>query len=102
MPINYKHLKGISSQLLAANYLAHKPNTLVFTPIGGIGPIDIVVYNTKTKEYINYDVKTVSLRKTQTYRCKAGSRINRSPSNKQKELNVRIIYVSEQGNVYEV
>jgi len=93
--MNRKQVKGITSQLLAYNYLLKQPNTIVFTPLDGVGPIDIVTYNTKTKEYKNYDVKTVSLRKHKTYRCKAGSRINRTPSKLQKDLNVEIIYVTE-------
>ena len=100
--MNRKQVKGIKSQLLAYNYLLKQPNTIVFTPLDGVGPIDIVTYNIKTKEYNNYDVKTVSIRKKQTYRCKVGSRINRTPSKKQKELNVKIIYVTEQGDVYEL
>jgi len=97
-----KQRKGIVSELLAYAYLAKNPDIIVFKPIGGVGPIDIVTYNIKTKEYTNYDVKTVSLRKKQTHRCKAGSRINRTPSKRQKELSVKIIYVTEQGDVYEV
>lgn len=99
--MNGKHRKGVVSQLFAYAYLAKKPNIIVFTPLDGVGPIDIVTYNTKTKEYNNYDVKSVSYRKKQTYRCKAGSRINRSPSKRQRELKVKIIYVTEQGEVYE-
>ena len=100
--MNRKQKKGIRSQLLAQSYLVRQPNHIVFTPLDGVGPIDIIVFNTKTKEYTNYDVKTVSLRKKQTHRCKVGSRINRTPSQRQKELNVKIIYVTEQGDVYEV
>ena len=100
--MNHKQKKGIRSQLLAYNYLLKQPNNIVFSPLDGVGPIDIIVFNTKTKEYTNYDVKTVSLRKKPTHRCKAGSRINRTPSKRQKELSVKIIYVTEQGDVYEV
>ena len=100
--MNGKHRKGVVSQLFAYAYLAKKPNIIVFTPLDGVGPIDIVTYNTKTKEYNNYDVKTVSFRKNQTYRCKAGTRINRTPSKIQKDLNVEIIYVTEQGEVYQI
>ena len=100
--MNSKHKKGIISQLLAYVHLAKQKDTIVFTPLDGVGPIDIVTYNIKTKEYNNYDVKTVSLRKKQTHRCKVGSRINRIPSKKQKDLKVKIIYVTEQGDVYEV
>ena len=72
----------------------------MFTALGGVGPIDIVTYNIKTKQYCNYDVKTVSYRKTPTiYGNKNNERINRTPSKKQKELNVRIVYVGEDGKV---
>jgi hypothetical protein len=99
--MNEKHKKGIISQLLAQSYLAKQENTIVFTPLDGLGMIDIVTYNTKTKEYKNYDVKTVSYRKNQTHRCKPGTRINRCPSKRQKQHQVEIIYVTEQGEVYQ-
>jgi hypothetical protein len=73
---------------------------LVFTPTGGVGPVDLVVLNTKTNEYTNYDVKTVSYRKSDTkYAHKKNDRINRSPSKIQKALNVKIVYVYEDGKV---
>jgi hypothetical protein len=64
MGINDKQNKGIISELVALTYLAGLPDTIVFQAIGNIGPIDIISYNVVTKEYINYDVKTVSIRKT--------------------------------------
>ena len=98
--MNIKHRKGINSQLIAQAYFSSKPNTLVFTPVGGVGPVDILVLNTKTNEYTNYDVKTVSYRKSNTkYGHKNNDRINRSPSKIQKTLNVRIVYVYEDGKV---
>lgn len=100
--MNNKARKGIISQLIAYSYLAKQPDTIVFTPLDGVGMIDIVTYNIKTKEYKNYDVKTVSYRKNKTYRCKPGTRINRSPSKKQKEHSVEILYVSEEGKVFQI
>jgi hypothetical protein len=98
--VNLKHRKGITSQLIAQSYFSTQPDVLVFTPTGGVGPIDIVVYNTKTKQYTNYDVKTVSYRKSDTtYGHKKSDRINRSPSKFQKEMNVKIVYVGEDGKV---
>ena len=97
--MNIKHKKGIFSQLIAQSYFAKKTNKIVFTPVGGIGPVDMVVFDTKTKEYINYDVKSVSFRKNRSYGCKEGTRINRSPSKKQKDLQVKILYVYENGRV---
>ena len=99
MAINDKHNKGIVSELVALTYLARLPDTIVFQAIHGVGPIDIVTYNVKTKQYINYDVKSVSFRKNRSYGCKEGTRINRSPSKKQKDLQVKILYVYENGRV---
>ncbi len=58
--------KGLVSEALAQAHFAKDPNLIVFTALGGVGPIDIITYNTKTKEYNNYDVKTVSYRKSAT------------------------------------
>ena len=92
--------KGLVSEALAQAYFAKDPNLIVFTALGGVGPIDLVVFNTKTKQYTNYDVKTVSYRKSATkYAHKKNDRINRSPSKKQKTLNVKIVYVYEDGKI---
>jgi hypothetical protein len=88
------------SEALAQAYFAKNPNLIVFTALGGVGPIDIVTYHTKTKEYTNYDVKTVSYRKSDTkYSNKKNDRINRSPSEIQKTLNVKIVYVGADGKI---
>ncbi len=92
--------KGLVSEALAQAYFAKDPNLLVFTALGGIGPVDLVVYNVKTKQYTNYDIKTVSYRKTSTkYSHNKNDRINRSPSRKQKDMNVKIVYVYEDGKI---
>ena len=92
--------KGLVSEALAQAYFAKDPNLIVFTALGGVGPIDLVVFNIKTKQYTNYDVKTVSYRKSNTkYAHKKNDRINRSPSKKQKTLNVKIVYVYEDGKI---
>jgi len=92
--------KGLVSEALAQAHFAKDPNLIVFTALGGVGPIDIITYNTKTKQYINYDVKTVSYRKSNTnHGNKNNDRINRSPSKMQKEMNVRIVYVGEDGKI---
>ena len=101
MGINDKHNKGIISELVALAHLARLPDTIVFQAVSGVGPIDIVTYNVKTKEYINYDVKSVSFRKNRSYGCKEGTRINRCASKKQKDLKVKILYVYEDGRVKE-
>jgi len=92
--------KGLVSEALAQAHFAKDPNLIVFTALGGVGPIDLVVFNTKTKKYTNYDVKTVSYRKSATkYAHKKNDRINRSPSKKQQTMNVKIVYVYEDGKI---
>jgi hypothetical protein len=92
--------KGLVSEALAQAYFAKDPNPIVFTALGGVGPVDICTFNIKTKEYHNYDVKTVSYRKSATkYAHKKNDRINRSPSKKQQTMNVKIVYVYEDGKI---
>ncbi len=92
--------KGLVSEALAQAHFAKDPNLIVFTALGGVGPVDICTFNIKTKQYTNYDVKTVSYRKSNTkYAHKKNDRINRSPSKKQKALNVKIVYVYEDGKI---
>lgn len=92
--------KGLVSEALAQAYFAKDPDLIVFTALGGVGPIDLVVFNTKTKKYTNYDVKTVSYRKSATkYAHKKNDRINRSPSKIQCTMNVKIVYVYEDGKI---
>ena len=92
--------KGLVSEALAQAHFAKDPNLIVFTALGGVGPIDLVVFNKKTKQYTNYDVKTVSYRKSATkYAHKKNDRINRSPSKKQQTMNVKIVYVYEDGKI---
>ncbi len=92
--------KGLVSEALAQAHFAKDPNLIVFTALGGVGPVDICTFNTKTKQYTNYDVKTVSYRKSATkYAHKKNDRINRSPSKKQQTMNVKIVYVYEDGKI---
>jgi hypothetical protein len=91
--------KGLVSEALAQAHFASDPNLIVFTALGGVGPIDIVTFNIKTKQYSNYDVKTVSYRKSNTFNNKKNDRINRIPSAKQKDMSVKIVYVHDDGKV---
>ena len=84
--------KGVLSEVIAQAHFAKDPDLLVFTPLCGVGPVDIVTYNIKTKQYTNYDVKTESFRLSNTkYGNRNKDRINRSPNVRQKELNVKIL-----------
>jgi hypothetical protein len=92
--------KGLVSEALAQAHFAKDPDLIVFTALGGVGPIDICTFNTKTKQYTNYDIKTVSYRKSDTkYAHKKNDRINRSPSKIQQGMNVKIVYVYEDGKI---
>jgi len=92
--------KGVLSEVIAQAHFAKDPDLLVFTPLCGVGPVDIVTYNIKTKQYTNYDVKTESFRLSNTkYGNRNKDRINRSPNVRQKELNVKILYVNKNGKI---
>ncbi len=58
-----KAVTGLVNELAAQLDLAKDPNILVFTPLGGLGPVDIVTLNMNTGEYNAYDVKTKNYRK---------------------------------------
>ena len=94
-----KAVAGLISELSAQLNIAKDPNILVFTPLGGLGPIDIVTLNMSTGEYTAYDVKSKNYRKAESYvapdgykRKLKGSFISRGTTKEQKKLNVRIIY----------
>ena len=93
-----KAVTGLTSELKAQLRLAEDPNLLVFTPLGGLGPVDIVTLNMTTGEYNAYDVKSKNYRKSDYMakdgykRKRIGSFIFRGATKEQKKLNVRIIY----------
>ena len=59
-----KAITGLISEMKAQIELAKDPNILVFIPLGGLGPVDIVTLNMSTGEYTGYDVKSKNYRKT--------------------------------------
>ena len=91
---------GLISEMKAQIELAKDPNILVFIPLGGLGPVDIVTLNMTTGEYTGYDVKSKNYRKTDYiakdgYKRKTkGSLINRQRTLEQKKLKVKIIYAT--------
>jgi len=95
-----KAVIGLINELAAQLNLAKDPNILVFTPLGGLGPIDIVTLNMSTCEYTAYDVKTKNYRKknhtpSDGYKRKTkGSLINRQATTEQKKLKVKILYAT--------
>ena len=92
-----KAVTGLINELAAQLDLAKDPNILVFLPLGGLGPIDIVTLNMSTGEYTAYDVKTKNYRKknhtpSDGYKRKTkGSLINRQATIEQKKLKVSLI-----------
>ena len=95
-----KAVTGLVNELTAQLDLAKDPNILVFTPLGGLGPVDIVTLNMNTGEYNAYDVKTKNYRKkdhtpSDGYkRNTKGSLINRQTTMEQKKLKVKILYAT--------
>ncbi len=93
-----KAVTGLVNELAAQLDFAKDPNILVFTPLGGLGPIDIVTLNMTTGEYTAYDVKSKNYRKkdyTPKDGCKRntkGDLILRHTTKEQKKLKVKIIY----------
>ena len=96
-----KAVTGLVSELTAQLNLAKDPNILVFIPLGGLGPVDIVTLNMTTGEYTAYDVKSKNYRKADSYvapdgykRNLKGSFISRNTTKEQKKLKVKIIYAT--------
>ena len=75
---------GLRNELLAQAKFAKDPDLIVFVPVGGTGPIDILTLNTKTKEIKTYDVKTQNFRSN-------GWKIHRGRTEEQKKLGVKIL-----------
>ena len=95
-----KAVAGLINELAAQLNLAKDPNILVFIPLGGLGPIDIVTLNMTTGEYTADDVKSKNYRKKDYQgkdgykRNSTGSLINRNTTKEQKKLKVKIIYAT--------
>jgi|TARA_E500000081_G_C6013652_1_gene296904 hypothetical protein len=96
-----KAVAGLINELSAQLNLAKDPNILVFIPLGGLGPIDIVTLNMTTGKYTAYDVKSKNYRKKESYiapdgykRNLKGTFISRGATKEQKKLKVKIIYAT--------
>ena len=91
---------GLVNELIAQLTFAKDANIVVFTPLGGLGPVDIVTLNLTTGEYSAYDVKSKNYRKKDYIpsdgykRNTKGSLINRQATMEQKKLKVKIIYAT--------
>tara|TARA_R110000796_G_scaffold43828_2_gene107460 strand:- start:453 stop:758 length:306 start_codon:yes stop_codon:yes gene_type:complete len=86
-----KQQKGIRNELLAAIEFLSRPCNHVYYDLGGKGPCDLVVINSKTGTIDLYDVKTHSERMDKGKM----RRINRTKNKSAKNLAVKIIYVKQ-------
>ena len=82
-----KHIKGDRAELIAAEYFI-KLGYSVARNMSQHGPVDLVLIDEEGMgDVILVDVKAISLR------TKNGYKVNRSPTKKQKELDVKLIFV---------
>ena len=82
-----KHIKGDRAELIAAEHFIALGYS-VHKNISGHGPVDLVLIDEDGMgDVILVDVKALSLR------TKNGWKVNRSPTKKQKELDVQLIFV---------
>jgi len=87
--------KGVWAEAIAKAHFSIKKHCLVYEPLSGVGLCDLVVLNTHTGDTDKYDVKFCGMR---FFRGKMRP-INRVASDKQKKLNIKIIYVMEDGTI---
>ena len=83
-----KHIKGDCAELIAAEYFMSLGYS-VHRNMSSHGPVDMVLIDEDgIGDVILIDVKALSLR------TKNGWKVNRSPTKKQKELDVQLIFVN--------
>jgi|TARA_R110002020_G_scaffold137809_1_gene307456 hypothetical protein len=83
-----KHIKGDCAELIAAEYFMSLGYS-VHRNMSSHGPVDMVLIDEDGMgDVILIDVKALSLR------TKNGWKVNRSPTKKQKELDVQLIFVN--------
>lgn len=96
-----KNIKGLTCELKAQLRFAKQSNLLVFIPVGGLGPVDLVTLDKDTGAFQAYDVKALNRRKKGVkFTNKFGKKIRRNPGSKisrpltslQRKLGVKIIY----------
>ena len=93
------NIAGLTQELRVQLRLADNPNMIVFTPLGGNGPVDIVTLDLTTGEYQGYDVKSKNYRKNESKsipkdgykRNMKGTFIARGRTKEQIKLKVKII-----------
>ena len=88
-----KVMLGQHSEFVAAAWLIEQ-GYLVYIKTQDNDPIDLVAVHRNTGKVLKIDVKSVSYRKTGP---KKGHRINRVPSDAQKKIGVKLLYVYKDG-----
>jgi Holliday junction resolvase-like predicted endonuclease len=91
-----KHIKGDCAELIAAEYFMSLGYS-VHRNMSSHGPVDLVLIDEDGMgDVILIDVKALSLR------TKNGYKVNRTPTKKQKELDVQLMFVNlETREVYD-
>lgn len=98
MTTTNKSKKGIIAELKAAAHFAEQ-GFHVAKSLDPQCPFDLVITDNQGNCCL-IDVKSKSVRKTNTYHNKAGDVINRTPNKKQKAMNVEIyIHDDEEENL---
>jgi hypothetical protein len=83
-----KHIKGDRAELIAAEYFINIGYS-VHRNMSQHGPVDLVLIDEDGMgDVILVDVKAISLR------TKNGYKVNRTPTKKQQELDVQLIFVN--------
>ena len=85
-------MKGQHSEFIAAAWLI-KQNYLVYIKTQDNDPIDLIAVHRDNGEVQKFDVKSVSIRKT----GRVGDRITRVVNKQQKKVDVKLLYVYEDG-----
>jgi hypothetical protein len=93
MTTTSKSRKGIIAELKAAAHFIKK-GFHVAKSLNPQCPFDLVITDNKGNCCL-IDVKSKSIRKTDTYGCKKGTSINRSLNKKQKAMGVEIYIYDE-------
>ena len=88
-----KTMKGQRSEFLAAAWLI-SINYLVYVKTQDNDPIDLVAVHRNTGKTLKIDVKSVSVRASGR---RKGDTINRVPSDAQKKIGVKLLYVYKDG-----
>ena len=96
MVLHYKMtkvMKGQWSEFTAAAWLVAK-GYLIYPKHQDNAPIDLVAVHRNTGRTLKIDVKSVSIRESGR---RKGDTINRVPSDAQKKIGVKLLYVYKDG-----